>query len=144
MERMESIMAVVTDGYGTFTVGGSTPAAGNIIAYNGGSGIRQFFFGAARLNSIFANGGLGIDKGGQVLNDPQDTDAIISLGTSLLNLQNYPVLASATKNADGSLTISGVINSNPSVPLMLDFYGNDQWSIPADMDRGRRIWHHWK
>ena len=101
------------------TFGGLTEATGNVIAFNGWSGIS---FSAATgtrnrfaHNRIYANGGLGIDLGpnGVTPNDSGDGDT----GTN--NLQNYPVLTSATAN-----TVSGTLNSTPNTTFTLEFFSN--------------------
>ena len=95
---------------------GSTPPAGNII----------------RGNSIFSNGGLGIDlrNDGVTPNDPLDPDR----GPN--NLQNFPVLTSAgratfTQPFPAPLglgtRVRGTLNSTPNTTFRLQFY-----SGPAD------------
>jgi hypothetical protein len=79
-------------------------SSSNTIAFNGAAGV-AITSGTGNpilTNSIFSNGGLGIDLGpaGVTLNDPGDGDS----GAN--NLQNFPVLTSA--NAAGTITkISG-------------------------------------
>ena len=59
-------------------IGGTQSGAANKIAFNGAAGILVFSGSrnAIRGNSIFSNGGLGIDLGpnGVTLNDSTDTD----------------------------------------------------------------------
>ena len=94
------------------TVGGTSLAEGNTIAYNGRDGV--FVDGgtgnAVLSNSIFSNAGLGIDLGtdGVTDNDADDPD----IGAN--NLQNFPVLSSANslnpnppKDTDGRREGSG-------------------------------------
>lgn len=112
-------------------VGGSIPAAGNVIAFNGGNGVEvlgpDVTLNAIRLNSIHDNGGLGIDLSaanvpdGVTPNDPGDGD------TGGNDLQNFPVLASAvsTTAGGGSTTIIGNFNSAANTNYLLDFYAND-------------------
>ena len=65
-------------GSGTVLIGGDTKAALNVIAYNGGAGVAIGFADAeptgitVARNSIYANGGLGIDiqDDGPTANDP--------------------------------------------------------------------------
>lgn len=68
-------------------------------------------------NSIFANGGLGIDLGddGVTLNDKKDVDA----GPN--GLQNYPVLTAATSGGSG-ITIKGKLNSRRSQSFQIEFF----------------------
>jgi hypothetical protein len=103
------------------TVGGTVNGAGNHIAHNGAAGVSVIVNGAfgdegatgnrVLGNSIFANTGLGIDLGasGVSNNDNDDPD------TGANSLQNFPVIASATRsNTTGFTTITGTLNSNPS------------------------------
>ena len=96
------------------TIGGTESGAANTIARNGGSGVlidTSTAVGNSLLsNEIFANGGLGIDlnNDGVTLNDTDDPD------TGENNLQNFPVIDSATWNSTTDLTtINGTLNSNP-------------------------------
>jgi hypothetical protein len=69
-------------------------------------------------NSIFSNGGLGIDLGafGVTPNDPCDLDT----GASLL--QNFPVL---TQAVSGNTTgVRGTLNSTPGTMFRLQFFAN--------------------
>ncbi len=114
-------------------IGGTAAGAGNVIAYNGSTGV---FIGqtdqglplpgtgnAVLGNSIFANGGLGIDLGrsigpdGPNPNDPGDTD------TGPNNLQNYPVLTSAVTGPGGT-AIQGTLNSTANTTFRIEFFSN--------------------
>jgi hypothetical protein len=103
------------------TVGGTQLEAANKIAFNGKAGIR--FMGgngnAVRGNSIFSNGGLGIDidANGVTANDVKDTD----FGPN--NTQNFPVLTSVT-SVGNSTTIQGSLNSTPNSTFQIDFYSS--------------------
>jgi hypothetical protein len=123
---------------GSFSeIGGAVPAAANIIAFNKGPGVAvgESSDGTSiRLNSIFSNDGLGIDLlqfglQGQTNNDSNDTD------TGANHLQNFPVLTSAVSNA-GSTTITGVINTNSNVALVIDVYSNGQMD-PSGFGEGQ-------
>lgn len=93
----------------------------NVIAYNGGAGIRLGGGGAAtsvisiNRNSIFANDGLGIDLGstGVTANDPNDGDAG---GNSQ---QNWPVLATAQQ---GSTHLTGTLDTLANRSYLLEVY----------------------
>ncbi len=78
-------------------------------------------------NSIFSNGGLGIDLGfgGPTANDPGDTD------TGSNDLQNKPSLGSA-KTISGKTTIKGTLNSRPGATYTIQFFSN-----PSGADEGR-------
>ena len=102
-------------------IGGTQSGAANKIAFNGGAGI-SIFFGSRnsiRGNSIFSNGGLGIDLGGNgvTINDTTDTDT----GANLL--QNFPLLTSV-QSSGGSTTIQGSLKSTPNTTFQIDFYSS--------------------
>jgi hypothetical protein len=72
-------------------------------------------------NSIFFNGGLGIDLGGNFAvtpNDPQDPD------TGPNRLQNYPEITSAKRFPDNTTTITGRLNSTPGSTFTLQFFSS--------------------
>jgi parallel beta-helix repeat protein len=99
-------------------IGGVTLADGNTIALNGGQGV-CISSGTGNLvlfNSIYANGGLGIDLGcdGATANDPGDGD------TGANNLQNFPVIVTATP-----LSISGTLNSTASTNFIIQLFKCD-------------------
>ena len=103
------------------TIGG-TAAEGNIIAFNFGAGvfIESGTGNAIRSNSIFSNGGLGIDLSpvGLTPNDVNDGDS----GAN--NLQNFPILTSAKGAAGGGVNIQGTLNSTANTTFTLDFFAN--------------------
>jgi hypothetical protein len=70
-------------------------------------------------NSIFANGGLGIDLGseGATPNDQGDPD----LGAN--RLQNFPVRSSAT-TISGTTTIECTLNSRPLERYTIQFFSS--------------------
>jgi len=51
-------------------------------------------------------------------NDPKDPD------TGANNLQNFPVLSSATRSSDGTTTILGKLNSTPRKVFTIQFFSN--------------------
>jgi PKD domain len=120
-------------------IGGTDPGAGNLISGNASDGITiggvDPFFpdptgtvrNQVRGNSIFNNGGLGIDlaDNGVTANDPGDADS----GANLL--QNYPVLTQTLGGA--TTTFDGAINSTANTTFTLDFYA----SLSTDAE-GRR------
>ena len=125
-------------------LGGYEPGAGNVIAFTKPVGTAQT--GAGVLigagvgqsiihNSIHSNASIGIDLAvnggadGVTPNDPGDSD------TGANNLQNYPLIASASV-AVGSATVSGTINSSPGAALQLDFFANVACS-PSGNGEGR-------
>ena len=100
-------------------VGGIGTASANVIAMNGGDGVEVAgalsVENAIRSNSIFGNGGLGIDLGtsGVTPNDPDDPDS----GPN--GLQNFPVL-----NADlsSATEVAGGLNAVASSDYLIDVY----------------------
>lgn len=98
---------------------------GNTIAYNGGAGVmvgpnttpgvRNAIFG----NAIFGNVALGIDLGGDGVtpNDSGDADA----GSN--NLQNFPLLTSATSNG-ANTTILATLDSAINTQFRIEFFAS--------------------
>ena len=99
-------------------IGGTNYNARNVIAYNARAGVLVASGTNGVLgNSIFANGGLGIDLGtvGVQTNDFTDAD----VGPN--NLQNYPVIIAAT-NQNGVLEITGYLRSRTNLSYRLEFF----------------------
>jgi hypothetical protein len=71
-------------------------------------------------NQIYANGELGIDldDDGVTANDAGDGDS----GPN--NLQNFPVLATATSDGVSSGTVEGSLNSTASTTFRLEFFAS--------------------
>ena len=110
-------------------IGGVGPGEGNTIANNLGSGIEVQGLTAAldgntiRGNSIYSNGGIGIDLGGDgvTANDPLDVDG----GPNAR--QNYPIILSAVPtlgDAPFGTHVEGTLDSTASTNYILDFYAN--------------------
>jgi parallel beta-helix repeat protein len=120
------------------TVGGTDANARNIIAFNGGgapmcnvtlSGIwvhnSPAINNAILGNSIFSNAGLGIDlefDGDPNCVEPNDN---CDVDTGPNNLQNYPVLTSATSGG-GNTTVQGNLNSAANTTFRVEFFDNTQ------------------
>ncbi|HEX8494639.1 MAG TPA: DUF4394 domain-containing protein [Pyrinomonadaceae bacterium] len=106
------------------TIGGTTAGSGNLIFGNGASGvgIADASTTGNRVlgNAIFNNGTLGIDLANNFVtpNDAGDPD------TGPNNLQNFPVLTSATSNG-GTTTIAGSLNSLPNTTFRIEFFSNN-------------------
>jgi len=117
------------------TIGGTNAGEANRITFNGGDGISleptAGANNALRGNIIHSNGGtithLGIDLGpdGITPNDPQDPD------TGANNLQNFPVLTSATVTGS-TRKITGTLNSTPGQFFTIDFYANGSCDQPGN------------
>lgn len=109
----------------TILIGGADPAARNVIAFNGGSGVGVYdtaLENRVQRNSIFANAYLGIDlddastPDGATPNDPGDAD------TGPNNLQNFPVLQSVAPNG-ANIDISYAVPSPGT--LTVEFFVAD-------------------
>ena len=110
------------------TVGGSQSGEGNVIAFNGSSGISAgksledtSVSNSIRGNAIYGNGALGIDLGndGVSVNDDLDAD------TGPNNLRNFPVISSA-RATESSTLIAGFLKTNPNGEYTLDFYASSE------------------
>ena len=104
----------------TSQIGGTAAGAGNVIVNSAQQGIVVRSSGtsnAVRRNSVFENGGLGIDLGddGVTPNDPQDTDVGINA------LQNFPFLTGA-RPAGGGTTFEGVFNGRPNATVTIELF----------------------
>jgi hypothetical protein len=120
---------------GPVSIGGPGAAA-NTITGNLGPGILVSDDGSAAAiaeNSIFANGGLGIDLEplGLTPNDAGDVDA----GAD--GLQNFPGISSALF-AGGQTTVSGSIATSASTDMKLRFYASSGCD-PSGNGEGQRF-----
>jgi CSLREA domain-containing protein len=120
------------------TIGGTLPTLANLIAYNQRSGVNvdQTSTGNAILgNSIHSNSALGIDLGpdGVTANDVSDGD------TGANNLQNFPVLTSATSTST-TTTIKSSLNSTPNTQFRLEFFSSPSCD-PSGNGEGKKLIH---
>ncbi|MBL1134570.1 MAG: DUF11 domain-containing protein [Chloroflexi bacterium] len=118
-------------------IGGFGANEGNIIAHNGEAGVRidypnqptgsSPYVGAGNTissNSIYANGGLGIDlvllntSPGLTPNDPLDAD------NGPNDLQNFPNLTRASTNGIDATAIQGNLTTRPNLPARIEFFNN--------------------
>jgi len=117
------------------TVGGVGSASSNTIAFNGAAGVAvaSGTGNAILSNSIFLNGGLGIDLGpvGPTPNDPCDADS----GAN--GLQNFPVITLASA-AGASTNVQGTLNSTPLTAYRIEFFAN-QVSNPSGFGEGQTL-----
>lgn len=105
------------------SVGGTSVPDANVIASNTGAGVAVP--GAAvsgvnvRGNSMFSNGGLGVDLGpvGVTPNDPGDGDA----GAN--KLFNAPAITSLAPQGAGT-RITGTVSTTPSTPVNIEAFTN--------------------
>ncbi len=129
-------------------IGGTAPGSGNTIANNWGTGI---FIGSqpGRIskqnrivgNSIYGNGGLGIDLSvnnfgpdGVTPNDPFDEDAS-NIGYESNELQNFPVLTTASSAS--TTRVQGSLHSTPNSTFTIDFYASSA-ADPSGYGEGER------
>jgi hypothetical protein len=116
-------------------IGGTTAGAGNTIAFNAGAGVevRAGTGNALRANSIFANGGLGIDLAGNSVtaNDPADAD------TGPNNLQNFPVLT-AVRTVGGTTTVQGTLASTANTAFRIELFASDT-ADPSGSGEGKEF-----
>jgi hypothetical protein len=130
------------------TIGGTAAGAANVIAYNLNTGVTvvadaSSFPGVVVAgsgqsdtisgNSIFANGGLGIDLGldGVTPNSPAGSP------TGPNRLQPYPVLISAAPGGLGTL-ISGALDALPSTSYAVEFFSSPV-ADPSGFGQGRKF-----
>ena len=111
---------------GGVVIGGATPANNtvvqqNTITNNSGFGVHVALGNNNWItrNTLFGNGGLGIDLNplGVTPNDEGDLDS----GAN--NLQNFPVLMSATTTA-GSTLVNGQFSSTPNATFTIEVFAN--------------------
>ena len=130
---------VTIDGSSNNKIGDGTSAGSNTIAFNGLDGVEVFGASTGNKvsrNSLFSNGGLGIDlldtSEGSFTdvsnpNDAGDADS----GPNAL--QNKPVLSSA-KIVSGKSTIRGRLSSKSKQSYVVRFFSN-----PSGGDEGKKF-----
>lgn len=103
-------------------IGGTASGAGNVISANGGHGIRMTdqWQNGVLGNSIFNNGGLGINLryDGVTPNDLNDADL-----SGANQLQNFPVLTTAGTTGS-NIAISGSLDSTANATFRIEFFAN--------------------
>jgi CSLREA domain-containing protein len=134
---------VVVDGYFNIIAQPPTDLSisnfGNVIAHNGGRGVAVTGGAGNQIsdNSIFSNGGLGIDleggteTNGVTQNDPKDRD----LGAN--KLQNYPTLLTATTDGTNT-TITSRLKSIPEKHFTIQFFSNTE-ADPSGFGEGEEF-----
>jgi CSLREA domain-containing protein len=123
---MQGIWIVKTNNASGGLIGGTSPVEGNIIAFNGKEGVLVSAGSNWSIlgNSLFANGTLGIDLGtsagadGITPNDTGDAD------TGPNNLQNFPVISYATRDAANLKVTYNVpsVSPNSTFPIRVEFF----------------------
>src|SRR5262249_40912832 len=115
---------MLANGAANNRIGGDLPGAGNIIAFNGRSGIvlepSSGSGNAIRGNTIVDNAVLGIDldDDGVTSNDDGDNDG----GPN--QLQNAPILTSA-RSIEGVTTVAGVLHASASTRYEVELFLNN-------------------
>lgn len=93
------------------SVGGTNAAEGNLIAFNLGAGVvvkgMTSLYNSIRGNSIFSNGGLGIDLGDDGVTGNDMNDADIGPNTLL----NHPIIIAATNTAT-NVIVRGILGND--------------------------------
>jgi CSLREA domain-containing protein len=113
---------ILADGATELRIGTGEPATANVIAGNGGDGVRVIGVAArvsVRANGIFGNGGLGLDLGG----DGATTDDVGDGDAGPNGLQNAPAVTSAGETP-GSTTLNGTLSSTPNAGYTIDLYAS--------------------
>lgn len=133
-------------------IGGVGSGEGNRIAFNGAQGVQVYAdattnnsvaVGNAILgNSIFANGGLGIELGGRADNaegvgDGPDANDAGDADGGPNHRQNAPVLASAD-SGPGGVVIRGSLGSLPGGSYRIEVFGSDV-PDPSGFGEGREF-----
>jgi hypothetical protein len=112
-------------------VGGTSSGEGNLIAFNGGSGVAISEATAGSIttnvpvlgNSIFANAGLGIAFVLPALGPILTTNDLCDADNGPNRLQNFPVLTNVSVDL-GGVTIQGFLASAPHKTYRLEFFAN--------------------
>lgn len=116
-------------------IGGAGPGGANTIAFNNSNGVLVASGTANPIisNSIFSNGALGIELNpiGPTPNDACDTDS----GAN--NLQNFPVLTSASSTMLGTL-VQGTLNSTANTNFLIEFFANTSCD-PSGFGEGQTL-----
>jgi hypothetical protein len=119
---------------------GNNIVTGNIItrsstggvvvpSVNGGSTGNRIFG-----NSIYDNGGLGIDLHNTGVNPNDNGDGDIGAN----DRQNFPLLTSATAAAMGGINLAGTLNSTANATFRVEVYANDV-ADPTNHGEGRYV-----
>jgi parallel beta-helix repeat protein len=128
-------LAGVTISGSTNRVGGLGAGQSNTIFFNGGAGVEVTATTAMQNeisgNAIYDNGGLGIDLYPAGIN----TNDVLDADTGANGLQNYPVLSSATITFS-ALTVQGTLNSMAVANYRLEFFATPTWD-PTNIPEGK-------
>jgi len=122
-------------------IGAGTAAGANTVAFNGKDGIEvdnndSETGNQISRNSIFSNGGLGIDLIGGTETDDTNISTPNDAGdadTGANGLQNKPVISSA-KTSSTKTTITGKLNSTPNKTFNIQLFSN-----PSGTNEGKKF-----
>src|SRR5215203_5749754 len=122
-------------------IGAGTAAGANTVAFNGKDGIEvdnndSETGNQISRNSIFSNGGLGIDLIGGTETDDTNISTPNDAGdadTGADGLQNKPVISSA-KTSSTKTTITGKLNSTPNKTFNIQLFSN-----PSGTNEGKKF-----
>jgi uncharacterized repeat protein (TIGR01451 family) len=120
------------------TVGGTAAGAGNVIAYNAGTGVIVLLKSnqdSILSNSIYNNGALGISLGNAPAVTPNHTWPPGPPSGFPNNYQNYPVLTSAHFNGS-TIEIVGTLNAAASTAYTVQFFASPT-SDPSGNGQGQ-------
>ncbi|HET9766168.1 MAG TPA: right-handed parallel beta-helix repeat-containing protein, partial [Thermoanaerobaculia bacterium] len=105
----------------------------NVVAHNGGAGIQipvglltpntGHIRNRMQRNTVFANGGMGIDLEHPIGPTPNDTADADNGNNGANELQNYPILDSAT-TVLGTTEVTGRLNSLPNTTFTIEIFGS--------------------
>ncbi|MCP5487287.1 MAG: right-handed parallel beta-helix repeat-containing protein [Verrucomicrobia bacterium] len=103
-----------------FTIGGLIASEANLIAYNGGGGVRLGLVRSARIsgNSIHSNGGLGIEFSSST---PLGNDVADQDDGSPNNAMNHPIIERAILSG-GQTLVDGWLDGIPGGRFRLEFF----------------------
>ncbi len=108
-------------------IGGTAAGAGNLIAFNALDGVNVVDGSGHSVlgNRIYSNSQLGIDLvgGSEDASGVTANDVAPDADTGANNLQNFPVLTSATTNGS-QITITGALASNASSYYRIEFFSS--------------------
>ena len=111
-------------------IGGEAPGDGNLIAYNGFTGVRAVSGQNTVLgNGIHSHGDLGIDMalGGPTPNDDGADDGVM----------NHPLITAADPVA-GGLRVQGTLHSDPATTLRIELFSSTDCDLSGH-GRGRAV-----
>lgn len=119
---IDNAVGVVENGAGKTTIGGLSPAEGNVIVGNYYCAVCQVDHARIAGNSIYQNGRSGISlaqgDSSPVLNDDGDSD------TGPNNLQNYPVITTVTFDTPTAAHVSGSLNSVANTTFRVELFAS--------------------